>query len=292
MDYQGKIYRPWPEANSMLIQITTGCTHNKCTFCDMFREQRFSIKSLDTIYSDIEEASASYKNYVESIFLIDGNVMALKTDFLLKVIKKINESFPKLKRIALYSSFNDLRRKSVEELKQLKDIGVEMVYVGLESGDDEILEFVQKGMTREQAIAGMKHAKASGIKVLVSIILGLGGKFSSKEHIEKTVDLINILEPEEIAPMALTLQPNTVLKAQAESGEFIQATPLQILNEEKYLLENLNPFKTYYWGDHGNNIVTSKGYLPQNKEVFLNRVISNIENNPVVGEEVLKTFAW
>ena len=127
MDYQGKIYRPWPEANSMLIQITTGCTHNKCTFCDMFREQRFSIKSLDTIYSDIEEASASYKNYVESIFLIDGNVMALKTDFLLKVIKKINESFPKLKRIALYSSFNDLRRKSVEELKQLKDIGVEMV---------------------------------------------------------------------------------------------------------------------------------------------------------------------
>ncbi|MGD1822083.1 MAG: radical SAM protein [Pleomorphochaeta sp.] len=292
MNYEGKIYRPWPEANSLIIQVTTGCTHNKCTFCDMFREQKFHIKDINVIFDDIEESASLYKDYVESIFLVDGNVMVLNTEFLLKVINKINKSFPKLKRIALYSSFNDLRRKSVEDLKKLKKAGIEMVYVGLESGNDDILEFVKKGITPNQAIEGMKKAKEAEIKVLVSIIFGLGGKYKSKEHIKDTVELINIIKPDEIAPMALTLQPNTVLKQQADSKEFIQATPLQILEEEKYLIENIGSFKTYYWGDHGNNILTIRGYLPENKELFLTKINQNISNNPIVEDEILLTQPW
>lgn len=290
MYYEGKIYRPWIEANSLLIQTTIGCSHNKCTFCDMFREKRFSVRKLEDIYKDIEEARRMYTR-VEDFFLIDGNVMVMKTDFILAVINKIKELFPESKKISLYSQYNDFRRKSVEELKTLKEAGLTTAYVGLESGDEKILEDVKKGMTQQQAIEGAAKAKEAGIRVLASFIFGLGGKERSKEHIEETVRMLNIVQPEEIAPMALAVQPGTELESQINSGEFVQATPLQILEEEKYLLENMN-FSTYYWGDHGNNIVTLKGQFPERKDQFLSLVKHAIKTHPVTTEEVLHTFSW
>lgn len=290
MYYEGKIYRPWIEANSLLIQTTIGCSHNKCTFCDMFREKRFSVRKLEDIYKDIEEAGSLY-GHVEDFFLIDGNVMVMKTDFILSVLNKIKEVFPESKKISLYSQYNDFRRKTVEELKSLRKAGLTTAYVGLESGDDRILEDVKKGMTQEQAIEGAAKAKEAGIRVLASFIFGLGGKERSNEHIQETVRLLNILQPEEIAPMALAVQPGTELEAQINSGAFVQATPLQILQEEKYLLENMN-FETYYWGDHGNNIVTIKGNFPERKEQFLTLIKHAIRTHPVTSEETLLTFSW
>jgi radical SAM superfamily enzyme YgiQ (UPF0313 family) len=169
--------------------------------------------------------------------------------------------------------------------------GLTTAYVGLESAHPQVLEEVNKGMTQEQAIEGATKAKEAGIRVLASFIFGLGGKYRSKEHIQETVKLLNILQPEEIAPMALAVQPGTVLEQQINDGEFIQATPLQILMEEKYLLENMT-FDTFYWGDHGNNIVSLKGQFPDAKNMFLNHVNDAIEHHPVTKEEVLKTFAW
>lgn len=134
MHYQGKVYRPWPEANSLLIQTTLGCTHNKCTFCNMFRGKRFRIRKLEDIFKDIHEAR-NICRHVESIFLIDGNVLALKTKFLLKVLEKITTTFPECSKISLYAGLNDLRRKSSEELTELKQAGLTMAYTGLESGD-------------------------------------------------------------------------------------------------------------------------------------------------------------
>lgn len=290
MYYEGKIYRPWIEANSLLIQTTVGCTHNKCTFCDMFREKKFRIRKIEDVYADIEEAGRLYP-HVKDFFLTDGNVMAIKTDFILKVITKIKSVFPASQNISLYSQYNDFRRKSVEDLKKLRMAGLTTAYVGLESGDPQVLEEIQKGMTQEQAIEGAAKAKGAGIRVLASFIFGLGGKYRSKEHIQETVKLLNILQPEEIAPMALAVQPGTVLEEEIKNGKFIQATPLQILMEEKYLLENMK-FNTFYWGDHGNNIVSLKGQFPDAKNMFLKHVNDAIENHPVTKEEVLKTFAW
>ena len=143
MYYEGKIYRPWIEANSLLIQTTIGCTHNKCTFCDMFREKQFRVRKIEDIFKDIEEARNLYP-YVGSVFLIDGNVMVLKTKTLLKVLNKITETFPECSKISMYSGLNDLRRKSIDELKQLKSAGLSMVYTGLESGDQETLKKIKK----------------------------------------------------------------------------------------------------------------------------------------------------
>ncbi len=291
MNYEGKVYRPWMEADSFLIQTTIGCTHNKCTFCDMFREKRFRIRSIEDIFKDIDE-SRKYIRHIGSIFLVDGNVLALKTDFLLKVLHKITSTFPECRKISVYAGLNDLRRKPVEELQQLKKAGLTKVYTGLESGDAETLEFITKGLTPEQAKEGMEHAKAAGIEVLISIIFGIGGKERSEKHIVETTKLLNILQPEELAPMALTIQPGTILKEQVESGEFIQATPLQILEEEKYLLENLDDFKMLYWGDHGNNIETLKGMLPSYRDFFLQKITHAIAHHPVTGQDVLVTAPW
>ncbi len=291
MQYQGKIYRPWPEANSILIQTTLGCTHNKCTFCDMFSDKRFRIRKIDEIFKDIDEARHIYPR-VESIFLIDGNVLALKTDFLLKILGKISATFPECSKIALYAGLNDLRRKSIDELKEMKQAGLTLAYTGLESGDRLILRQINKGLTPEQAEKGMAKAKAAGIDILVSIIFGIGGKDRSREHIVETTRLLNILKPEQIAPMALAIQPGTILANQVETGEFIQATPLQILEEEKYLLENLAGFETIYWGDHANNIVSSRGILPGSRKLFLEKIEQAIATHPVTEQEVLLTTPW
>ena len=291
MYYEGKVYRPWMEADSFLIQTTIGCTHNKCTFCDMFREKRFRIRNIDEIFKDIDDAR-KLLGRIRSIFLIDGNVLALKTDFILKILNKVTSTFPECEKISLYAGLNDLRRKPVKELKQLKKAGLSKVYTGLESGDPETLITIRKGLTPEQAIEGMAHAKEAGIDVLISIIFGLGGKERSIEHIRETTKLLNILQPEELAPMALTIQPGTILKEQVKSGDFLQATPLQILEEEKYLLENLDDFKMMYWGDHGNNIESLRGMLPSSKETFLQRVVSAIAHHPVADQEILHTTPW
>ncbi len=291
MDYEGKIYRPWMEANSLLIQTTVGCTHNQCTFCDMFREKRFRVKPVEQVFADIAEARKYYRR-VGEVFLIDGNVLALKTEKLLPIIERVKETFPECGRISLYAGYNDLRRKSVDELKQLKAAGLDMAYVGLESGDPVTLENVKKGMTPAEAVEGAAHAKAAGIRVLASFIFGIGGRGRSKEHIRATVDLLNIMRPEEIAPMALAVQPGTELEAEVLRGQFALPTKRQVLEEEKYLLENMAGFDCFYWGDHGNNIVSLKGRLPQARAMFLKKLDETIKVYPEAREDVLETFAW
>lgn len=138
----------------------------------------------------------------------------------------------------------------------------------------------------------MAKAKAAGIDILVSIIFGIGGKERSREHIVETTRLLNMMKPEQIAPMALAIQPGTELAKQVETGEFIQAAPLQILEEEKYLLENLTGFETIYWGDHANNIVSSRGRLPETKKQFLNKIEHAIADHPVMEQDVLLTSPW
>lgn len=292
MRYEGKVYRPWIEADSELIQVTIGCSNNNCTFCTMFDDKKFRTRPIDEVYKDIEELRAT-RAKVESIFLIDGNVMVLATKYLLKVIGKIKELFPEIKNIAMYSELNDLKRKSVEELISLKQAGLDKVYSGLESGDEIVLQKIQKGMSVDDAIEGMKKAKDAGIEVLLSFIFGLGGKDRSKEHIEETTRLLNIMQPQEIAPMALAVQPNSQLADEIKSEKFIQATATQVYEEEKYLLENLEDFETYYWGDHGNNIAPQKGHLPLLRKHFLENLNEAFYKSKYIKkDEPLHTFSW
>ncbi|CAM3820643.1 radical SAM protein [Parendozoicomonas haliclonae] len=292
MRYEGKIYRPWPEAESVLLQVTLGCSVNTCTFCSMFRDKTFSIRELDAIFQDIEGLRRYYPE-VKSLFLIDGNVLVIPTDKLLKILNKITDTFPEIENIAMYAGFNDLRRKSVDELKALKAAGLCMVYTGLESGDPVIIERINKrGMTHDRIKEGMAKAREAGIRVLASFIFGLGGRERSREHIEATTRLLNEIQPDEIAPMALAIQPGTEMEDDIRTGRFLMPSPLQVLEEEQYLLDNLEDFPCYYWGDHGNNISPMRGMLPQNRNAFRERIAFHIANNPVTKKEVIETYAW
>lgn len=291
MHYEGKIYRPWMEAKSVLIQTTLGCSNNQCTFCTMFDDKRFKVRELEAIFKDIDEARLLHRQ-VESIFLIDGNVMAMRTDKLLKILDKIKVTFPELKHLALYSGFNDFRRKSMSELKELRSAGLTTAYSGLESGDPIVLERIKKGMTREHAIKGMEMAREANIQVLASFIFGLGGRERSVEHAKNTTSLLNIMRPDAIAPMALAIQPGSELERELHRGEFALPTPLQILEEEKYLLENMDDFPCYYWGDHGNNIASMRGVWPEVRQSFLQNINQHIAHNPMAKKNAIETYAW
>ncbi|NLS13447.1 radical SAM protein [Vibrio sp. SM6] len=290
MHYEGKVYRPWPEARSILIQTTLGCSINTCTFCSMFDDKRFKIRDIDDVFRDIDEARRLY-SYVESIFLIDGNVMAARTEYLVKVLDKLRQTFPEASKISMYSGLNDYRRKTVSELKEIRDAGLDMCYSGLESGDRVVLERIKKRMTPEHVIEGMARAKEAGIETLLSFIFGLGGRGRSIEHIEATTELLNLTQPEQIAPMALAIQPGTVLEQEVARGEFVMPTQLQVLEEEQYLLQNMN-FDTFYWGDHGNNLVPQKGDFLTHRETFLTNIQRAIAANPMAKDRVIQTFSW
>ncbi|MEL0607226.1 radical SAM protein [Vibrio echinoideorum] len=291
MRFEGKVYRPWMEAESVLIQTTLGCSNNQCTFCTMFDDKRFKVRDIKDIFEDIDAARKVYP-HVESIFLVDGNVMAIRTEMLISILDYIKITFPEIKNISLYSGFNDFRRKSLSELKEIKSAGLSMAYSGLESGDPIVLDRIKKRMTREHAIEGMNLAREADIKVLASFIFGLGGRERSKEHAINTTSLLNIMQPDAIAPMALAVQPGSALEKEVQRGEFVLPTPLQILEEEKYLLENLEDFDCYYWGDHGNNISLMRGMLPQARKPFLDKINQDIAHNPITKQNVIKTFAW
>ncbi|WP_028116603.1 radical SAM protein [Ferrimonas senticii] len=291
MQYQGKVYRPWPEAQSVLIQATLGCSNNQCTFCTMFDDKRFKVRDIDDVFADIDRLRMFYR-HVPSVFLIDGNVMAMRTDKLLQILNKITATFPECEHIALYAGINDIRRKSIDELKQLKAAGLTIAYTGLESGDELVQQKIKKGMTSKQVIEGMAMMKQAGIRVLLSFIFGLGGRDRSLQHIKATTDLLNITQPEEIAPMALAIQPGSELEQEVQRGEFVLPTPLQILEEEKYLLENLDQFPLFYWGDHGNNIVSSRGWLQDNRQLYLDKVNHAIANHPITQQQILMTSPW
>lgn len=290
MQYVGKIYRPWIEAKAVLLQVTLGCSLNTCTFCSMFDDKRFKVRPLEDVFEDIEELRAMNSN-VERLFLTDGNVMAARTDYLLKLFSKLKQTFPEVKRISLYSGLNDFRRKSVSELTELKCAGLDMAYCGLESGDPVVLERIKKRMTVAHAIEGAMMAKEAGIEVLQSFIFGLGGRYRSEQHIKATTDILNEMQPEQIAPMALAIQPGTELEREVNAGEFVMPTQMQILQEEKYLLENMN-FETVYWGDHGNNLVQMRGMFPESKSFFLKHVNEAIINNPGASDKIIETFSW
>lgn len=291
MRYEGKIYRPWMEMDSILIQTTIGCTHNRCTFCDMYRDRKFRIRPLAEVLEDIDTAR-DWFGRIDSMFLTDGNVLAIPTGDLHAILEKIETTIPECRSVSLYAGFNDIRRKSAEELALLRKTGLRTAYVGLESGDPETLVRIDKRMTPEQAVEGMEKARAAGIDVLVSLILGLGGKERSKIHARRTADLLNRLRPDQIAVLSLAVQPGTPLAEDVRAGEFVQATPSQILEEERILLATLGDFETVYWGDHVSNITPKRGRLPAARKKFLGQIERDLAEHPVTRLDVLPVEPW
>lgn len=273
MRYEGAVYRPPSEAGSLIIQLTIGCARNKCTFCAMFKDKQFRVRKLDEVVADLVDARQYYRDYkVRRIFLADGDALIVKTDDLLYILDKIHELYPECERISAYGAPADVNMKTDEELAKLKAAGLDMIYMGAESGDDIVLRDVKKGVTSEEiATAGLKLKKA-GMIVSITLISGLGGKERLKEHAVNSAKLISIIKPEYVGFLTLMVEPGTELYDDYQEGKFQLLGPVEVMDELKIFLENVDSEGTIFRANHASNYVPLKGTFNKDNKKMLEQI--------------------
>lgn len=268
--YEGSIWRPPSEARSLILQATVGCSNNQCTFCGSYKNKTFRIKSLDQLKADIYLVKPSCKN-VNRIFLADGDALVIKTNQLLDTLDFLYEEFPRLERVGVYASPQNLLQKTVDELIQLKEQGLGIIYLGVETGLNLLLEKVRKGVTREQMITAGSKVVQSGIPLSVTIIIGLGGPDHSEQHAKETASILNKINPDYTGALTLMLVEGTELHEEYKKGAFKLLTPKETLQEMFWLIESLN-CKTVFRSNHASNYLPIGGDLPGDKENLLNQI--------------------
>lgn len=261
MKYEGIVYRPPSEARSLIVQVTIGCAHNTCTFCNMYKAKDFRVRSMEEIMEDLQEAHDSYGAYVQKVFLADGDALVLQTEKLLEILRAVKELFPNCTRVASYGTAQDILRKSEEELQSLQKAGLGIVYVGAESGDDEILKSICKGVTAEELKAAGQKLKRCGIQTSVTLISGLGGRKKVEEHARSCAELISAMNPEYASFLTLRLYEGTPMYDDVVKGRFERITADEIVDEMKIFLENVDSPGTVFRTNHASNYVVLAGNL-------------------------------
>lgn len=277
MIYDEPLYRPPSEASSLIIQVTIGCSHNRCTFCSMYKNKKFRIRRKHEIFNDLEEMSQSYKG-TRRIFLADGNALVLKTSELRDILLKIKELFPGCERVGIYSAPKDILKKTMEELKELKECGLGIAYLGIESGSDRILSDINKGVTSDEMIEAGIRVSNSGILLSTTLISGIGGKHNWKEHAKESARVINEINPDYLGLLTLLVEPGTEMYDLINSGSFELLRPEEIAMETQELIRNLNTRNCVFRSNHASNYFSLEGTLPRDKERLL-RQLDNIMNN-------------
>lgn len=287
MNYEGAIYRPPSEARSLIIQATIGCSHNKCRFCGMYKDKKFRIRDLEEIKKDITDAKNIYKS-VFRIFIADGNALAMSTPNLLVILKHISFTFPDCERVGIYATPKDILRKSVMDLELLKNAGLGVIYLGIESGNPEVLKRVEKGATREEIIAAGRKIMGTDIKLSVTIISGLGGHLLSKEHAIDSATLVNEISPDYLGLLTLMIEEGAPIIDDLRNGTFSLLSPSEILKELLIFLENLDlKGPTLFRSNHASNYIPLGGELPDDKS----RLIKEIKA-ALLDDSNLKQESW
>ena len=282
MQYIEPLYRPPSEAKSLILQITNGCSYNKCTFCTMYRDpqKKFSVKPESEILRDIIESS-DYQ--VGRVFLADGDALTLSTRRLSSVLGAIKEHLPDVRRVSAYCLPRNLKNKTVAELSELKSLGLGLVYVGIESGDDQVLESVCKGEDYASSLDALQKLKSAGIKVSVMVLNGLGGQLLSKQHAINSARLVSEAQPEYLSTLVLMLPQGDALIQQGFNGKFEPLTKRQLLEETELFLDHLQLDQTIFRSDHASNYLVLKGTLGRDKERLLKQVRTALSDPGVTG---------
>lgn len=276
MKYEGAIYRPPSEAYSLILQVAVGCSHNKCTFCGSFKDKKFRVKSFEEIKEDVEEAK-QYARYVKKVFLADGDALIIPQKRLLPIVELVKESFPKLERIGVYGNVKSILKKPVEDLKRLKELGVGILYLGVESGDQVTLDRACKGTTLDKMEQAARRVKEAGITLSVTVLLGLGGVERSKIHAEETGKILSRMDPEYIGALSIIVVPGTALADDIEKGVFQVPDPYMLLEELAIMIQNTNVTHSFFASNHASNYLPIKVWLPEDKDravQAINRVLS------------------
>ena len=286
--YDTPVFRPPSEARSFILRVTRGCAHNKCTYCNMYRGVPFQILKDEEISRQIALAAHYGKDRVRRVFLADGDALVLPTAKLLKILQALRDTFPKLQRVSSYAAPKDILRKSEEELRQLKEAGLQLLYYGMETGDDITLKAVNKGVNGEEAVEAGRRVTASGMKLSIMVILGLAGKEGSKRHALETAKAINIMKPTMWSALCLMLYRGSELLDQFERGEFNPLSPAECMEELYTIMENVNlPEDKHclFRSNHISNYIPLAGTLPKDK----NRLLAEIRYS---AQELSKLKNW
>lgn len=265
MIYEGTVYRPPSEGRSLIVQVTIGCAHNTCTFCNMYKDKHFRIRKMDEILADFQDAYDAYGPYIRRIFLADGDALIIKTANLLRILEEIHRLFPHAERVASYGTAQDILHKSEDELRQLQQAGLGIVYLGAETGDDEILKATHKGVTRAEIIQAGQKLKRCGLQSSITLISGLGGCAKVKEHAISCAELITATNPDYASFLTLSLYPGTEMYDDMVQGKFKPITTEDVVEEVRLFLEHVDSPQTVFRMNHASNSVVLAGTL--NKDI-------------------------
>ena len=268
MRYYGSVYRPPSEARSLIVQVTYGCSHNTCAFCSMYKEKRFRLRPLEEVLEDFHIARQTYR-YIDKIFLADGDALVRKASELYVILDTIRELFPECKRVTSYASPSSIRIRTDEELRTLREKGLTMLYMGLESGCDEVLTLMRKGHTAEEIVAMGQKARRAGFALSVTAITGLGGPELMEKHAVETAKAFNAMNPEYIGMLTLMVEPETPLYDWVNDGSFRLLNQRQVLEETRILMENLDSPGSVFRMNHASNYLVLKGTLNSDQAAML-----------------------
>lgn len=279
-DYDTPVFRPPSEADSFILRVTRGCAHNSCTYCNMYRGVKFEKLSDEQIMRQIAIAYSVDRDGVRKVFLADGDALVLPTERLLKILYTLKKYFPNLEKVSSYAAPGDILRKSVDELKQLREAGLQLLYYGMESGDSQTLKDIRKGVNGEQSIEVGKRVRAAGMDLSIMIILGIAGVPGSERHALATAHAINEIKPNYLSALSLMLYRGSELKDQFERGEFTPLPPYGLMEELKVIVEHLDLPETehmVFCSNHVSNYIRLAATLPRDKDLLLKDIDRSIE---------------
>ncbi|MBE8538814.1 radical SAM protein [Geoglobus acetivorans] len=286
--YDMPLFRPPSEAHSLIIQATIGCSHNKCTFCGMYKMKKFRIKSVEEIKKEMEIFKKIYPK-TRRIFLADGNALCMETDDLLEILRYARKLFPDLERVSAYATPMDILEKTEEELGKLAHEGLKLIYLGVESGDDQILEEIRKGVDSEKMVEAGRKAIESGMILSVTAITGLGGKDLSYKHAKNTAKALNRMKPQYTAFLTLMIVENTPLHLRLKKGEFRPLNQTEILQELRWVIEDLD-YSTVFRANHASNYLPLKANLPEDRDRILKLIDHAMEHPEILRPEYMRAL--
>ena len=289
MHYQGTVYRPPSEANSILLQVTTGCSHNKCTFCGMYKGQRFTVTPEEIVFADIDYAAHHFP-HARRLFLCDGDALILPHPRLLAILERIRSRLPRIVRVGIYANSKSLQSKTVDELTELRRLGLGIAYLGLESGDDPTLASINKGATSIQMIEMGRKAKLAGIQLSVTVLLGIAGPERSEIHALETGRVLSAIDPDYVGALSLMIEPGTAIHSEVEAGRFALPEPLAILQELRTMIAATTLSNGLFHANHASNYLPVRAKLPEEKSPTLALIDQALAGNLALRPEFLRAL--
>jgi len=267
--YEGGVFRPPSEASSLILQVMYGCSYNRCTFCGMYADKRFRIRPFVEVEEDVKGLAPWLKERVQRVFLADGDALALPARSMLRILELLKSELSHLERVSSYANAHSILRRSDVELREIRQQGLELLYIGLESGDDETLARTNKGVTSAQIVQACRKAKEAGFGISLTAILGLGGAERWKEHARETGRVLSAIDPEYIGMLTLMTAPGAPLAEEIRRGEFVLPGPEESLRELREIIANTDVTRAVFRTTHASNYLAIEGTLPEDKEAML-----------------------